>query len=277
LIDIQIINLIKGQAQGIPKIYHFGECDKYNALVMELLGPSLEKVFRECEHKFSVKTTTKLAIQLVDLMEYIHSRRVIFRNVKPENFCLGRPNTKYANQLYVIGFIHANVYMNESQEHIPKIKGMPFAGTPRYMSLRTHKGKEQSRRDDLESIGHMLIYFIRGKLPWQGLQANNDAEKYDKIYRVKKNTKLEELCDDMPNEYYHYMLYVRTLKFVHEPNYIYLKQMFVKLLERLGFQNDDVYDWDERRQSLVITSPKTTPKATKKSVSFDMNKISISE
>jgi casein kinase 1 len=112
---------------------------------MELLGPSLEKVFRECEHKFSVKTTTKLAKQLVDLMEYIHSRRIIFRNVKPENFCLGRPNTQYANQLYLIGFIHANVYENENHEHIPKIKGMPFAGTPRYMSLRAHKGKEQSR------------------------------------------------------------------------------------------------------------------------------------
>jgi hypothetical protein len=133
-------------------------------------------------------------------------------------------------------------------------------------------------RDDLEAIGNMLIYFIKGQLPWQGLQANNDSEKYEKIYRVKKTIKLEVLCDEMPNEYYHYMLYVRTLKFIHEPNYAYLKLMFVKLLERLGFSDDNTYDWDERRQSSAISSPKTTPKvSTKKSVSFDMNKTLISE
>lgn len=248
---------------------------------MELLGPSFERVFKECDHKFTVGTTVRLAIQLMDLMEYIHNRRIIFRNVKPENFCLGRPNTSMANQVYLIGFIHANVYENDEHQHIPKIKGLPFAGTPRYMSLRAHKGKEQSRRDDLESIGHMLIYFLRGRLPWQGLTASNDTEKYDRIYRVKKSTELEELCDQLPQEFYHYMLYVRTLKFRSEPNYGYLKTMFVKLLNRIGIQMRDKYDWDDKRGPFQATTFSSSPTPStvnnyekagyKKSVSFDIN------
>lgn len=235
---------------------------------MELLGPSLERVFISCNQQFSVRTTTQIAVQILEIIRYIHSQKIIFCNCKPDNFCLGRPNTPNANQLHLIGFIHAKTFETEHHEHIPKtrvdLKDSPkrtsgVFGTPRYMSLNAHKGKVLSRRDDLESIGYMLLYFLRGKLPWQGLQIANELEKYERIYSMKKTIKLEELFQNLPPEYYHYLLYVRSCKFKHEPNYQYLIKMFTKLLHRINLEKTSsyfaVYDWDEQQKQPQAVKP----------------------
>ncbi|OTF71666.1 casein kinase I-like protein, partial [Euroglyphus maynei] len=145
------------------------------------------------------------------------------------------------------GLINAKLFETADSKHIPKISAndneqeprkFGVYGTPRYMSLHAHKGKELSRRDDLESIGYMLLYFLHGKLPWQGLpvnnSTNNNSDKYENIFITKKMIHLDELCANLPPEYYHYMLYVRSLKFAQEPNYRYLITMFTKLLYRIN-------------------------------------------
>lgn len=110
---------------------------------------------------------------------------------------------------------------------------------------------EQSRRDDLEAIGHMFMYFLRGSLPWQGLKADTLKERYAKIGETKQSTPIEILCEGYPEEFATYLRYVRRLDFFEQPDYEYLRNLFVKLFDREGHKNDGIYDWTEKQQQQV--------------------------
>jgi len=131
----------------------------------------------------------------------------------------------------------------KTKVHIPYRERKSLSGTARYMSINTHLGREQSRRDDLESLGHVFMYFLRGGLPWQGLRAATNKQKYEKIGEKKQNTAISELCEGFPEEFAIYMNYVRKLGFEESPDYDFLRELFSKILKTTGEQDDGIYDW----------------------------------
>lgn len=241
LYEAKILQNLQG-GLSIPTLHWCGPENEYNVLVLDLLGQTLEELFILCERKFKLKTVLMIADQLITNIEFIHSRNYLHRDIKPENFLFGRG--KQIHNLFTIDFGLSKRYKDpKTGEHIPFREKKPLIGTARYASINTHKGFEQSRRDDLEAIGYMLIYFLKGKLPWQGLKGKNKDEKYNKIKEAKIEIALKNLCDDIPNEFHMYLNYCRKLGFEDKPNYKYLKKMFRELFYINDFEYDNIFDW----------------------------------
>ena len=183
-----------------------------------------------------------LADQLLGRLEYVHTKSFIHRDVKPDNFLIGLG--KRQSVIHIIDFGLAKKYRDpRSHQHIPYRENKNLTGTARYASINTHIGIEQSRRDDLESLGYVLMYFIRGSLPWQGLKANTKKQKYERIMDRKMSTSTEQLCKGYATEFRSYFEYCRSLRFEDRPDYAYLKRLFKELFYRKGFQYDNMFDW----------------------------------
>ncbi|KAL8419004.1 hypothetical protein RB594_002279 [Gaeumannomyces avenae] len=229
---------------GIPNVYYFGQEGLHNILVIDLLGPSLEDLFDHCNRRFTIKTVVMVAKQMLSRVQTIHEKNLIYRDIKPDNFLIGRPGTKTANVIHVVDFGMAKQYRDpKTKQHIPYRERKSLSGTARYMSINTHLGREQSRRDDLEALGHVFMYFLRGGLPWQGLKAATNKQKYEKIGEKKQTTIIKDLCEGFPVQFEKYLTYVRNLGFEDTPDYDYLRELFTQALKEAGGVEDGEYDW----------------------------------
>ena len=273
--ESQIMIYLKGK--GIPDIKFYSDEENFSIMVMELLGNSLETLLRESDDKkMSLKTICLLGIEIVSILKYIHDKHIIHRDIKPDNFAIGYEDPC---QIYLLDFGLAKKYRSsKTLKHNPMVEHSKLTGTARYASINALKGLEQSRRDDLEALGYVLNYLLKGKLPWQGITAKTKEEKYEKIMNNKLKTSAEKLFKNEPKELADYIKYCRNLGYEDDPDYSYLTGLFKTVItKRLKEKIDYIYDWvtDYAAQSHIqmVKEAKKKPKNENNSNDNDLNRI----
>ena len=244
-------------ALGFPKLYDFQQTSDKNICILDYLGPSLEDLFEFSNGIFSIKTVLMVGIQVLNRIEELHNIGYLHRDIKPDNFLIGVGKKK--SRIFLIDFGLSKTFLGENKKHVPYRTDRNFTGSFRYSSIRNHKGIEQSRRDDLESIGYMLIFFLKGRLPWQGLKGSTKNKRSSNIFNTKNNTSLNELCKDLPKEFLLYMKYCRILRFHQKPDYDLLRNLFIVLFKNNSYELDYIYDWNivaKKKKAQMLKSNK---------------------
>lgn len=227
-----VINSINEEEkqEGFPSVFAYEKDSKsYSYMVLEFLGPSLSDLLSFCGGKFSVITVCLIAIQIITRIETLHEKGFLHRDLKPENFLIGINDR--SNLVHMIDFGLAKRYKNNlaNIHHIPYKENKLLVGTARYASINSHVGVEISRRDDIESLVYILVYFFRGKLPWQS-QGNNEDKEMKRVIEKKIRIAPEILCEGLPKQFAYLLHYCKNLKFEDRPDYTLLKNLMNEAL-----------------------------------------------
>ena len=246
--ESDIYDYLKG-IEHIPKKYMYGEEKEYFYLVIELLGNTLQNIMDSLDGKFTLATTLKISLQVLKILEDIHKKGVVLRYLKPENMALGYGENK--DYIYLFDFGLAKRYIRDG-EHKPYKEGKNSKGNKLFISVNIHFGRQVSRRDDIESFGYNLIYFMKGKLPWS--EYYRDTEK---IQNIKSTISLDELCQGLPEEFKEFIKYGKEMKFTEEPDYKYLNSLLLKVAEKNDIDINSVkYDWDINKEKKLLNENK---------------------
>ena len=244
-LEKELYILLNLKCFGIPEVISFGRSGKYNILVQTLLGKSLEKIWLENNRSFNIKDLCMIAIQTLDRIEYIHSKNYLHRDIKPENFLVGYPDSSV---IYLIDFGLSKKYRSSrTGKHIKSLKIKKIDGTTNFLSLNAMRGNEQSRKDELESLGYMYIYLAKGELPWSNIKCHKIEDMITKTGIMKSKISVENLCQKLPNEFCQYMNYVKKLSFEQNPDYEYLRNLFKNILFRNKERLDNIFSWVDPR------------------------------
>ena len=241
LLKEEAISIFNLQGYGIIKFISFGHSKDYNILVEPLLGKSLYALYLESKKSFTIKDICLISLQCLDRIEYIHSKGYIHGDIKPENFLIGLNDPRI---IYIIDFGLSKKYRSDrTGNHIQFCITKKMFGTARYASTNSLRGVQISRRDDLESLFYMILYFIMKKLPWQGVKANSQQNRYKKIYYMKKKLSENEFFKELPIEIQNFYKSIKKLNFEEEPDYILLKGYLKDLLKNNNYIEDKNFSW----------------------------------
>ena len=227
------------ELERIPKLLWYGDQNKYTYLIIQLLGPSLRFLFKDCcNKKFSLGTILNISLQMISILEQIHQKGVILRYIKPSNMVIGlKENNK---KIYFIDFELAKKYIKNGK-HLDNIKARHIRGNRIYISANAHKGNKTSRRDDIESLGYNIIYYMKGgQLPW------NNTDDMNELESIKMNISIDELCEGLPEEIKLFIKYAKEMDFYQEPDYKYLKGLLLTIAKNNNIDINNVeFDWEK--------------------------------
>jgi len=216
-----IIYKYLNNCKGIPTIKWFGVDTHHNYMIINLLGHTLEYLKQQQPgNTFNFSLILKIGIQILELLQLIHTKGFIHRDIKPDNFLFGLNQS--SNTIYIIDFGFCKTYLTHLNTHIKIKKLSGLIGTPNYASINSHNFMELSRRDDLESLGYILLYFLWGNLPWFAV-SDNDAIKQMKTDTI--------VSGNLPTFFKTYFNYVTNLQFIETPDYKMLLELFIQELK----------------------------------------------
>ena len=237
--ETYILYMLKGL--GIPQVIAYGHNLKYNILIQELLGKSLDNLLFDKKYKLSLKDSCMAGIQILDRLEYIHNKGIIHRDIKADNFLIG---IKKKEIIYIIDFGLAKQYLNnKTGKHVKYCVNKKWSGTSRFASANTLKGIEPSRRDDMESFCYLLLYLMKGSLPWDQINEPSEINEILIIYKMKEYMPADIMFKDLPWQMSEFYKYCKNLNFEQKPNYNYLRKLLINILEYIGEKNDLYFSW----------------------------------
>ena len=270
------IYTILADIKGVPKMRNFGMDGSYNFMVMDILGPSLLDLKNEYgsaennthnEKTLSLQTVLSLGLQMLRRIEDIHTKGFIHRDIKPDNFLFGSETHQHV--LYIIDFgltkkyckyIDTDNSSSQDIEHISCETGRKIIGTERYVSVNVHDGLTPARRDDMESIGYVMIFLLAGYLPWSESESESKSKSKSEsesksesksattthtadIRNMKKRIGHWILENNLPTEYITYIEYCRKLTFDERPDYNYLRTLLLNLFKQKQFTVNNCFEW----------------------------------
>ena len=241
--EYRILSLLKNY-DYFPKCFKYCNSQYGYILILERLGSNLGVIMSKLPNKkFSMKSALMIINQSLERLKLIHEKGIIHRDMKPENLCIGYKGKE--KNIYLIDFGLSKIINNDKKNlYLLNIKKEKIViGTVRYISMNAHLGNEQYKKDDLESLAYMMIYFIKGELPWQNLKAKSRKEKYTKIYQKKKHTVNTELCNFLPDEIKTFLSYILNLNQKQNPDYNKLMNLINNLMKKYGYTNDSQFEW----------------------------------
>ena len=263
--EAYVLLFLKGP--GLPTVITFGISGRYHILIENLLGKSIYNIWLEKEKKFNIKDTCMFAIQALERVEYVHSKNYLHRDIKPANFLVGNPDQ---SQIYLIDFGNARKYRSSrTGKHLPFSRNYKIYGTTIFLSLNVLKGIEQTRKDELESLGLVIIYLYKGYLPWSNYKFKDIFQALEKIKAIKENLSMEQLCHGLPIEMFEYMNYIKNMNFEDTPDYRYLQSLFLNILKKIGEKNDLFFSWVDKS----IVPKKLTSRSNSRSIQKLYNDI----
>ena len=263
--EAYVLLFLKGP--GLPNVITFGISGRYHILIENLLGKSIYNIWLEKEKKFNIKDTCMFAIQALERVEYVHSKNYLHRDIKPANFLVGNPDQ---SQIYLIDFGNARKYRSSrTGKHLPFSRNYKIYGTTIFLSLNVLKGIEQTRKDELESLGLVIIYLYKGYLPWSNYKFKDIFQALEKIKAIKENLSMEQLCHGLPIEMFEYMNYIKNMSFEDTPDYRYLQSLFLNILKKIGEKNDLFFSWVDKS----IVPKKLTSRSNSRSIQKLYNDI----
>jgi len=230
--EIAILDRLNG-CHRVPQLIWHGQYKQYRVMALELQGMNLSDLYEANGKHFSLKTIIYILIECILCIEAIHSRGIVHRDIKPQNFIISADAN--SNKIHVIDFGLSSWFVNSVQEHIEYNENCSPVGTARYASINNHRGIHQTRRDDLESIGYMICFFMKGSLPWQGLREAGRVRKWRKIEQKKSSVSNHSLTQGLPMEFCYYLDNVKKLKYDERPEYRKLINVFKKLYVKQGY------------------------------------------
>ncbi|CAH1960187.1 unnamed protein product [Acanthoscelides obtectus] len=244
--EVAVLKKLQGK-DHVCRFVGCGRNDRFNYVVMQLQGRNLAELRRsQPKSAFSLSTTLRLGLQILEAIESIHSVGFLHRDIKPSNFSMGRLPYN-SRKVYMLDFGLARQYITASGEVRPPRAAAGFRGTVRYASVNAHKNREMGRHDDLWSLFYMLVEFVNGQLPWKKVKDKEQVgimkEKYD--HRL--------LLKHLPSDLKQFLEHIQSLEYADKPDYQMLISLFERCIKRRGVEVSDTFDWEKPNIVKVVT------------------------